>query len=211
MSAADGTFNGSAENVTANVPVGALADGVHTVEVNGTDAAGNVSAWVALAGGLNKTPPPAGAVQASVTVQGGNLTNTAQNVAFGSVALSGSDQTVPATAQTWQAKDARGTGDGWNVTVSSTNFTGAGAIDVANFKMRQLQAAITTVSGNTAPSSLVTTFQSLSALPLKVLQATGGAGMGTYDYIPDFQLTVPASAAAGSYTANVTVSINSGP
>src|SRR3990172_8971927 len=136
MSAADGTFNGSTENVTANVPVGALADGVHTVEVNGADAAGNVSLWGALAGGLDKTPPPAGAVQASVTVQGGNLTNTAQNVAFGSVALSGSDQTVPATAQTWQAKDARGTGDGWNVTVSSTNFTGAGAIDVANFKMR---------------------------------------------------------------------------
>jgi plastocyanin len=211
MSAADGTFNGSTENVTANVPVGALTLGNHTVEVRGTDVAGNPSAWVALAGGLDVTAPPAGAVQASVTVQGGNLTNTAQNVAFGSVALSGADQTVSAGAQTWQAKDARGTGDGWNVTVSSTNFTGAGAIDVANFKMRQLQTAITLVSGSAVPTSLVTTYQSLSALPLKVLQATGGAGMGTYDYIPDFQLTVPASAAAGAYTANVTVSVNTGP
>jgi len=211
MSAVDGTFNGSTENVTANVPVGALTDGVHTVEVRGTDAASNAGAWVALAGGLNKTPTPAGAVQASVTIQGGNLTNTAQNIPFGSVALTGSDQTVPATPATWQAKDARGTGDGWNVTLSSTNFTGAGTIDAINFKMRQLQAAIVTIGGNTAPSSLVTSFQSLSGTPLKVLQATGGAGMGTYDYTPDFQLTVPASAPAGSYTANVTVSINSGP
>jgi hypothetical protein len=211
MSAADGTFNGSAENVTANVPVGALSLGVHTIEVRGTDAAGNIGVYVALTGGLNVTATPAGAVQASVTVQGGSLTNTAQNIGFGSVALAGADQTVAATAATWQAKDARGTGDGWNVTLSSTNFTGAGTIDVANFKMKQDTAAITTVAGNTAPSSLVQTFQSLSGTPLKVLQATGGAGMGTYDYIPNFQLTVPASAAAGSYTANVTVSINSGP
>ena len=211
MSAADGTFNGSTENVTANVPVGALSLGVHTVEVRGTDAAGNPSAWVALTGGLNVTATPAGAVQASVTIQGGSLTNTAQNIGFGSVALTGANQTVAATAATWQAKDARGTGDGWNVTLSSTNFTGAGTIDVANLKMKQDTAAIITVSGNTAPSSLVTTFQSLGTLPLKVLQATGGAGMGTYDYTPNFQLTVPASAAAGAYTANVTVSINSGP
>jgi len=211
MAAADGTFNDSTENVTANVPVGTLTLGNHTVEVRGTDAAGNPSAWVALSGGLDVTAPPAGSVQASVTVQGGNLTNTAQDIAFGSVALIGTEQTVSAAAQTWQAKDARGTGDGWNVTVSSTNFSGAGSIDVANFKIRQLQSAITTVSGNTPPSSLVTTYQSLSGTPLKVLQATGGAGMGTYDYIPDFQLTVPASVVAGSYTANVTVSINSGP
>ena len=211
MSAADGTFNSASENVTANVPVGALTLGAHAVEVRGTDAAGNIGAWVALAGGLNVTAPPAGSVQASVTVQGGNLTNTAQNVAFGSVALTGADQNVNAAAAVWQAKDARGTGDGWNVTISSTNFTGAGTINVSNFKFRQLQAAIITVAGNTAPSSLVTSFQSLSGTPLKVLQATGGAGMGTYDYTPDFQLTVPSSAVAGAYTANVTVSINSGP
>ncbi len=211
MSAADGAFNGSTENVTANVPVGALTLGVHTIEVRGTDAAGNIGAWVALTGGLNVTAPPAGAVQASVTVQGGNLTNTPLPVAFGNVALSGADQTVAATPATWQAKDARGTGDGWNVTVTSGNFTGAGTINVSNFKMMQLQSKITLVSGSAAPTSLVTTYQSLSALPLKVLQATGGAGMGTYDYIPDFQLTVPASAVAGAYTASVTVSVNTGP
>ncbi len=212
MSAADGTFNGSSENVTANVPVGALSIANHTVEVRGTDAAGNIGAWVALTGGLDVTPTPAGAVQATVTVQGGNLTNDAFNVAFGNVALTGSDQTiVPTVAETWRAQDARGSGAGWNVTLSSTDFTGAGTIAVANFKVKQLQVDITTVSGNTAPNSLVTTFQSLSGTPLKMLQAAATTGMGTYDYVPSFQLTVPSSAAAGSYAANLTVSINSGP
>lgn len=211
MSAVDGTFNGSTENVSANVPVGALTLGAHVVEVRGTDAAGNVGLWVALTGGLNVTATPAGAVVASVSVLGGALTNTAQPIAFGNVALSGADQTVAAAAAVWQAKDARGTGDGWNVTLGSTSFSGAGTIPVANFKVKQDQVGIVTVSGNTAPTSLVTTFQSLSATPLKVLQATGGSGMGTYDYTPAFQLTVPASAVAGAYTANVTVSINSGP
>lgn len=211
MAAVDGTFNGSAENVSANVPVGALSLANHVIEVRGTDAASNVGAWVALVGGLDVTATPAGAVQATVNVQGGALTNTAQNIAFPAVALSGADQTVLAAAAVWQAKDARGTGDGWNVTLGSTSFSGAGTIPVANFKVKQDQVDIVTVSGNTAPNSLVTTFQSLGATPLKVLQATGGAGMGTYDYTPDFQLTVPASTAAGAYTANVTVSINSGP
>ena len=211
MAAVDGTFNGSTENVSANVPVGALSLGAHVIEVRGTDAAANVGLWVALAGGLNVTATPAGAVVASVSVLGGALTNTAQPIAFGNVALSGADQTVLAAAAVWQAKDARGTGDGWNVTLGSTSFSGAGTIPVANFKVKQDLVDIVTVSGNTAPTSLVTTFQSLSVTPLKVLQATGGAGMGTYDYTPDFQLTVPASAVAGSYTANVTVSINTGP
>jgi hypothetical protein len=212
MSAADGTFNGSPENVTANVPVGALSIGNHVIEVRGTDAAANVGAWVTLSGGLDVSGPPAGAVQASVTVQGGNLTNTADDIAFGSVALTGADQTiVPTVANTWQATDARGTGSGWNVTLSSTDFTGAGTIPVANFKVKQLQTDITTVAGNTAPNSLVTTFSSLSGAPLKMLQAAATTGMGTYDYVPSFQLTVPSSATAGSYTANVTVSINSAP
>ncbi len=211
MTAVDGTFNAATENVQANVPVGALTLGSHTVEVRGTDNAGNIGAWVALTGGLNKTDTPAGAVVASVSVLGGGLTNTAQNVAFPNVTLSGADQTIPATAAVWRAQDARGTGDGWNVTLSSTAFSGAGTITVDNFKVRQQQAQVVTVGGNTAPTSQVLSFQSLSGTPLKVLSATGGAGMGTYDYTPDFQLTVPASTAAGAYTANVTVTINSGP
>src|SRR3990172_3123798 len=55
MTAVDGTFNAATENVQANVPVGALSLGNHTIEVRGTDNAGNIGAWSALPGGLNKT------------------------------------------------------------------------------------------------------------------------------------------------------------
>jgi len=57
----------------------------------------------------------------------------------------------------------------------------------------------------------VLAFQPLGAGALKLLNATGAAGNGSFDYVPEFQLTIPAAAAVGSYTANVTVSINSGP
>jgi hypothetical protein len=199
--------------VSANVPVGALSLGAHTLEVQGTDNAGNNSAWVALAGGLTVSAPPAGAVQATVSVLAGNLTNTAQNVSFPAVTLDGTDQVKDGTTTpAWVAKDARGSGAGWNVTISSSNFSGSGgSIPVANFKVRLLQTNIVTVSGNTAPTTSIGTLAPLSGTPTRLLSAALNAGMGQYNYTPDFQLTVPGSTAAGAYTANVSVSINSGP
>ncbi len=212
MAAVDGSFNSSSEGVSANVPVGALSLGIHTVEVQGTDDAGLNSAWVALTGGLNVTAPPAGAIQATVSVNAGNLTNTAQNVAFPAVTLDGTDQVQTGATTAWLAKDARGSGAGWNVTISSGNFSSAGgSIAVANFKCQLLQGNIVTVAGNTAPTTAIGTFVPLSGTPTRLLAAAINAGMGQYSYTPDFQLTVPGSTPAGSYTANVSVSVNSGP
>jgi len=209
MSAADGSFNSVTEGVTASVDISGQPPGDHTLYVRGRDvlsnwgAAGFVVVTVTAGGGST--------VQATITLVVGTLSMNAYPVAFPAVTLNALDQVVEVRPSPWRAIDARGTGDGWNVTIASTNFTGAGTIPVANFKCKQDQADIVTISGNTAPNSMVASFQSLSGTPLKLLQATGGGGMGTYDYTPDFQLTVPASTAAGSYTANVTVSINSGP
>ena len=199
-------------SATATIPTGALTLGVHTAEVQSQDAAGNVSAWTLLAGGLTVSGTPAGAVQATVTVSGGSLSNVAQAIAFPGVTVTGLDQTVAGTTTpAWQAKDARGTGAGWNVTISSSNFTGsAGSIAVANFKVQL--TAVTTVAGNTAPLPSPASYTALSiATPLKLLSAALSTGMGTYDYTPQFQLTVPGSALVGTYAANVTVSVNSGP
>ncbi len=199
-------------SATASIPTGALTVGVHTVGVQSQDAAGNVSAWTLLAGGLTVSGTPAGAVQATVTVSGGSLSNVAQAIAFPGVTVTGLDQTVAGTTTpAWQAKDARGTGAGWNVTISSSNFTGsAGSIAVANFKVQL--TAVTTVAGNAAPLPTPASYVAMSiATPLKLLSAAATTGMGTYDYTPQFQLTVPGSALTGAYAANVTVSVNSGP
>lgn len=213
MSASDGAFNSSTESVNAAVPVGAYAAGSSiTLWVRGRDAAGNWSAAVSTTLGI--TAAPAGSVQATVTVTGGGLTNaTGASVPFGSLTLTGADQLLPFSPATpWRATDSRGTGTGWNVTVSSTDFTSpSGGIAVANFKLQLLAAKIVKVSGNAVPSSAATSYQPLGGTPLKLLSAGVGQGMGAYDYTPDFQLTVPAQTLAGSYQAVVTVSINSGP
>ena len=150
-------------------------------------------------------------MQATVSVTGGSLSNTAQSIAFPGVTLTGADQLVVGATAAWQAQDARGTGAGWNVTVTSSNFTGTGgSIAVANFKLRL--PSVTTIAGNTAPTPSPASYVALSnATPLKILSAAAATGMGTYGYTPETQLTVPGSTSAGSYTANVSVSINSGP
>jgi hypothetical protein len=100
------------------------------------------------------------------------------------------------------------------VTVASTDFTNASlqTIAVANFEVRLQNADISLVSGDpTGPASTQTVFATLSATPLKIASASAGTGDGIYDLTPDFQLTVPASTYAGTYTATVTVAITAGP
>jgi hypothetical protein len=113
----------------------------------------------------------------------------------------------------WTGTDATGAGAGWNVTLTSTDFTSAGGtIAVDNFKMTLDDANVVTVSGNTAPTSQVTSYQPLNSItPLTLLSAALGAGMGTYDFTPDARLIVPAESSPGAYEAFMTVSINSGP
>jgi len=111
--------------------------------------------------------------------------------------LTGLEQTIDTQPSPWTAADASGAGAGWNVTVSSTDFTSAGGtITVDNSKLQLLDANVSTVSGRS---------------PLAVLSAAVGNGMGTYDFTPDMRQIVPADASPGSYEAFLTVSINSGP
>jgi plastocyanin len=213
MSAVDSTFNATTEDVQANVLASSLDPGINTVEVRGTDDSTNVGAWVALAGGLNKTLPPAGAVPATITITSGGLSLTTSSVDLGAIELSGLDQTVETSASPpWSVTDARGDVlAGWNVTVSSTDFTGAGSITVDNFKMRLEDTDITVIAGNAPPASLFTSYQPLSGTPSTFLVAAAGDGMGTYDFIPDFSLLVPAESVPGDYGALLTVTLTTGP
>lgn len=161
------------------------------------------------------TAVPAGAESATVSILGGGLSLTTSPIAFGTISLTGLDQTVDTQpAPPWTATDARGDDTaGWNVTVASTDFTSVGGtITVDNFKIQLLDANVVTVAGNTAPTSQVTSYQPLSDVaPLALVSAAAGNGMGTYDFTPDARLIVPAESAPGDYEAFMTVSINSGP
>jgi hypothetical protein len=197
--------------VTASVDVSALPEGDYTLFVHGQDSEGNWGGTDSVV--LTVSALPAGVELAIITLLGGSLSVSTNPVAFGSVFLSGADLTVDTQPSPWSATDARGLGDGWSITLTSTDFTSAGGtITVDNFKMKLDDANVVTVGGNTAPTSQTTSYQPLdSATPLTLLSAAVDAGMGTYDFTLDGRLTVPAETTPGNYEAFITVSINSGP
>lgn len=210
MGAADATFNSVSEAVIASVDVSALALGPHSLFVRGQDSAGNWGGTQLAAFSVSSVP--AGAENMTLTVNGGSLSLATNPVDFGTLSLTGLEQTIDTQPSPWTAADATGTGAGWNVTVSSTDFTSAGGtITVDNSKIQLQPANVATVSGNTPPTSSVTSYSPLSGSPLAVLSAASGNGKGTYDFTPDMRQIVPADASPGAYTAFLTVSINSGP
>ena len=200
MAAIDGTFNSASVGVTATASISEAVGSTVILWVRGRDAAGNWST----------------AVSTSVSVTaaaGGSRSLSAKPITFPAVTLTGADRIVDGVTQSWRASDTTGTGGGWNVSITGSNFRGpSGAIPAANLSVRQLQAGITIASGNTAPLTQVPGYQPLSAAaPLKLLSASAGTGMGAYDFAPDFRLTIPVSTALGDYVAALVVTINSGP
>ena len=50
-----------------------------------------------------------------------------------------------------------------------------------------------------------------TASPQKVIAASPGSGMGTYRYVPDFQLEISGATQCGLYMALLVVTIGAGP
>lgn len=158
----------------------------------------------------------------TVDLIGGTLSVATTDVFLGSVTLDGTNQLAisDASANNWTATDARGSGAGWNLTISATNFTDATGqeIDISQpdteFKVQLLDSNVTVIHGNTKPVSLVPT---LSPIPndgsLKFLSADVGTGMGSYAIHPNFALEIPADlhVGAGGYTSTITVTAVTGP
>ncbi|MCL5428500.1 MAG: WxL domain-containing protein [Chloroflexi bacterium] len=168
----------------------------------------------------------ASAETGTVTITGGTLTTTPANVNLGAVTLNGLNQiaTSAAASNNWSAKDARGTGAGWNLTIVATDFTDGGTplrtinISAANqeFKIQLLDANIAITAGNTKPTSAVTVLTVIPESPaaaLKFVSAALNTGMGTYALNPNFELEIPAETyvGTGTYTATITISAVTGP
>ncbi len=162
------------------------------------------------------------AEDATVTISGGSLSETAATVSLSGVTLDGTDQTSTSayTANTWTVTDARGTGAGWNVVIDSTDFDdgGSNSIDISvagnEFKIQLTADHITVTAGSAAPTSSVTSLTAIPTNPstMKILSAAAdGTGMGKYSLQPNFELGVAAETYAGSYTATLTLSATTGP
>ncbi len=166
-----------------------------------------------------------GAETGTIDLEEGTLSVTTDQIGFNAITLDGTDQTAISASSTnnWTVTDARGSGAGWNVTISATDFSfGAGnEIDISDtdseFKIQLLDANITVVSGNAKPASQVTSLTPIPEdgvnPPLKILSAAVSTGMGSYAFNPNFELEIPADlhVGAGAYSSTVTVTAATGP
>jgi hypothetical protein len=162
----------------------------------------------------------ASAESASVTITGGSLVSTPADVSLSGVTLDGTDKTATSTADNWDIADNRGTGAGYCVTIDSTDFSdGSHTLDISQtdqeFKIQILDGDTVCNAGDSTnmPASQVSTQTAITTNPttLNILSTPTDEGMGNYTYYPDLEQEVPAYSYAGSYTATITITANSGP
>ena len=136
-----------------------------------------------------------------------------------SLTLNGDDQ-VATYALPVQVVDARGlaTGGGWNLTVTSTQFS-----DGAGHSLPAAASTITSVtSGCNAASTCALPTNAVAynlALPagstapaaVKYFNAASPTGRGRIDLSANVSVAVPANTLAATYSSTVTVSIVAGP
>ncbi|QBP41962.1 WxL domain-containing protein [Paenisporosarcina antarctica] len=136
---------------------------------------------------------------------------------FNSITLDGKTQVVTAKINTFDVTDATGTGNGWNVTVSATQFTQAAGANPLATGALSLAAPVVNEkelgSSNFANITKSTVGLIDVVTPLTLLTALAGEGMGTYT-VSDIPMTLtllPKEVYAGTYTSTITTTIESGP
>lgn len=156
-------------------------------------------------------------IATTATVTGtGALTLTAPATATLSNTLDGSDQSAT-YAPALTLIDARGTGAGWNLTITSTTFT-AGSNTLST-----TASSVTGVTQSCNPGGLCTNPTNLITYPLTVPAATSApaavklfnssanTGLGRFTITPTISVSIPGNSFAGTYISTITISAVSGP
>jgi hypothetical protein len=172
---------------------------------------------------------PACTISATATLTGGSLSLAAPSSLSWSGSLAGADQQIDAQA-TLEPVDATGSGAGWELTASSTQFSGSpGGIPAppAGASTLSLNGSTGSYLSATGPGegcaggSTCTAATStedpvpypvgIGAAAAVIYTADPQTGMGALDLSSNWWLYVPARALAGSYADTVTLTISSGP
>jgi hypothetical protein len=135
-----------------------------------------------------------------------------------SLTLNGLDQTATYTP-TLSVTDTRTASSGWNLQVTSTQFTagGGGTLPTTASAVTGVTRACNTGSTcGTLPTTNVTypfTVPAGTTPPtaVKLYNAASGTGGGIVTVTPSVDVTVPGNAKAGSYSSTLTVTVASGP
>jgi hypothetical protein len=173
-------------------------------------------AWIAVPGSALAS---GGAT--SVTLLGGSLSfsTTPSASDFPSTALTGAQQTIHANFANWGVTDATGSGAGWHVTFQASQFTGTGPITLPAGSLVLTTPVVTPNGVNVAvpPVGQGATFTLDGGSAVPIVHALAATGQGAWTMTQanaaggDLALTIPASAAAGTYTSNLTFTLAAGP
>lgn len=170
-------------------------------------------------------PAAAATDDTSVTLTSGPLefTDAPGAANFAATQLTGDVETLNTTFDNWSVNDARGSGAGWHVTVQASQFSTGVDGDTLPVESLSLKAPTLITAANllnlAGPPALTSsgpwTIDGASAV--KVVSAAADKGQGEWDFTQanllggDLTLTVPADAAAGTYTSTITTTLATGP
>lgn len=181
--------------------------------------------WFALAGvTVACLVVPAGALASggstSVSLSAGSLawSTTPSASDFPSTGLTGAQQTIHANLASWGVDDATGSGAGWHVTFQASQFTGTGiTLPASSLVLTAPAVAPNGVNAAGPPVLQGATFTLDGGSAVPVVHALAGTGQGGWSMTQansaggDLALTIPANAAAGTYTSTLTFTLATGP
>lgn len=152
------------------------------------------------------------------TIEGGSLSLTTSAAPTFSATLDGSDQTATYTLPL-TIEDLRGSGAGWNATITSTQFTTGGetshTLSTSASSITGVTNACAEGGSCTAPTNAVgyplTVPAGAEAEAVKFFNAAEGTGLGVFSNTPTVAVSIPADTYAGTYTSTITLASVSGP
>jgi hypothetical protein len=159
------------------------------------------AATAAIAGNITATATVSGAAGVSLGLPGNpSVSDT----------LDGTDQTVT-YAPVLSVVDARGSGGGWNMTISATSFSDGSGHSLAPGSISSVAQACHSGSACTAPTNAIGYPLTVNGSAAKFFNATANTGLGKVDVTPSVDVLVPGNAFAGTYTSTVTLAVATGP
>ena len=161
---------------------------------------------------VTATAAVAGTLTATATVSGtAGISLTVPSTPSVSATLDGSDQTA-SYSPVLGVVDARGSGAGWNLQISATNFSdGAGHTLAPGSVTAAAQACHAGSSCTAATNSGITLPLTITGTAAKFFNAAANTGLGKVDVTPTIQVAIPGNTFAGTYTSTVTLAAATGP
>jgi hypothetical protein len=155
------------------------------------------------------------------TLDAGTLSfaSTPASLTFPAVSLDGSEQST-STSPPVDIADATGSGAGWNVTITSTQFSrGSATLPASATNVNAAPSASCDTGASCTPATLSSSVTYPVTVPAgstaptatRLYSAAAGSGLGDQTISPDFTLGVPANTAAGAYSSDWTLGLVSGP